>query len=406
MPFFTIDPDNSVMVFYDPIGRGETKPGALADIFGGEKRFKDPLDDFIVNAGAGISYGYFDIIAAGYFKGIAIIIAQKKIFRLNENVSTFGHGVPGVEIQVYQHLLDLSPVDFNAPDIVLQGFVDNDFLAGAGEHRGTVFHDVIQTRRTQSVLAFSGKTQKLVGKIGRAHNGIFNALDVFVVRVVRFGLQPHQGYISLDAHQQVVEVMGNAAGQGADGFHFLGVDQLGLQMLFFLLGFNPFSNVPGSIENNVSTPVRNSPGMNFHRNGAAVGFKMGGFNGNLLRAWLCGIIAQLTENQACVFRRHECGQIEPEELLRRISQSGIRRVIGFQDIAIAIEDVNGVVHVFQQFFVTGLLFGIFQVGEHVIKGLGQLVEFPIIAVAVFKQQIFLAFGDLDRFFGHFAQWLD
>jgi hypothetical protein len=39
----------------------------------------------------------------------------------------------------------------------------------------------------------------------------------------------HQGGAPLDAHEEIVEIVGHPAGQGSDGLHFLGLQQLVLQ---------------------------------------------------------------------------------------------------------------------------------------------------------------------------------
>ena len=54
-------------------------------------------------------------------------------------------------------------------------------------------------------------------------------------------------------------------------------------------------------------------------------------------------------------------------------------------MAFLIEDVDGIIHIFQELFVTRLLFSIFQIGKHVIEGLGKLLEFPVIVAAGFKR---------------------
>jgi hypothetical protein len=42
-------------------------------------------------------------------------------------------------------------------------------------------------------------------------------------------------HIALNAGQHIVEVMGDAAGQGAHGFHLLGLDQLALRFLRWVI---------------------------------------------------------------------------------------------------------------------------------------------------------------------------
>ena len=47
-------------------------------------------------------------------------------------------------------------------------------------------------------------------------------------------------------HEQVIEIVGKAAGQGTYGFHLLGLLELFFQFILFFFLFMPFRNVPGN----------------------------------------------------------------------------------------------------------------------------------------------------------------
>ena len=76
----------------------------------------------------------------------------------------------------------------------------NNFLPGAGEHFGTVFHDSIERSLFKGIFSLSGKAQQLIGEVGSVHDRVLDALDVFIIGIFRIRLQPHQRNISLDAH--------------------------------------------------------------------------------------------------------------------------------------------------------------------------------------------------------------
>lgn len=44
-----------------------------------------------------------------------------------------------------------------------------------------------------------------------------------VVSIDEIRIRQHQGSISLNAHQKIVEIVGDAPGKGTDGLHFLGL---------------------------------------------------------------------------------------------------------------------------------------------------------------------------------------
>ena len=71
------------------------------------------------------------------------MIAQIDIFGLYAEIAALRHGVPGVQVQVYQYLFDLPRIDSDAPDVVLELFAGHNFLSGAGEHFGAAGDKVI-----------------------------------------------------------------------------------------------------------------------------------------------------------------------------------------------------------------------------------------------------------------------
>ena len=67
----------------------------------------------------------------------------------------------------------------------------------------------------------SAERQQLAGEVSGAVGCLLDGLDFMVHGAARFQLlQQHLG-VSVDHHQQVVEVVGDAAGEAADGIHFL-----------------------------------------------------------------------------------------------------------------------------------------------------------------------------------------
>ena len=79
------------------------------------------------------------------------------------------------------------------------------------------------------------KAQHLARQLGAVHDPFFDVLQIGHVAVVRCLVEQHQGDIALDPHQQVVEVVGNTAGECPDGLHFLGLlrlDRPALELFF------------------------------------------------------------------------------------------------------------------------------------------------------------------------------
>jgi hypothetical protein len=81
--------------------------------------------------------------------------------------------------------------------------------------------------RPHLVFPAAGEPQDLPCQLGSAHDRFFDIFQVGHVAVVGLLVEHDQGDVSLNAHQQVVEIMGDAPGQGADGLHLLGLPGLG-----------------------------------------------------------------------------------------------------------------------------------------------------------------------------------
>ena len=68
-----------------------------------------------------------------------------------------------------------------------------------------------------------------------------------MILVAGVHIHKDQGNITLNTHEQVVKVMGNAASQGADGFHLRGLPELDFKALSF-----------GNVSQGVDTAYRNA----------------------------------------------------------------------------------------------------------------------------------------------------
>ena len=87
----------------------------------------------------------------------------------------------------------------------------------------------VQIDRPDGEHLLAAEGQELAGQVAAAAGRLLNLAQVAPRRagVGRLG-QEHVG-VALDHHEDVVEVVGHAAGQVADGFELLGLPQLGLQ---------------------------------------------------------------------------------------------------------------------------------------------------------------------------------
>ena len=86
-----------------------------------------------------------------------------------------------------------------------------------------------RSSRVGSMICLAAEGQQLAGQPGRAHPGVLNLGDVGLARIVGIVVHQQQLAEAQDHGQQIVEVVGHAAGELSDGFHFLRLLKLLLQ---------------------------------------------------------------------------------------------------------------------------------------------------------------------------------
>ena len=146
---------------------------------------------------------------------------------LDRQLPALRHGVAGVDRQVEQHLLDLARVGSHGAQALLQRRDELDVLADQpSQHLVRVAHDLVQVddARLEHLLAAEG--EELPRQVGRAMRGLVDLGQLHPRRVLR--LQPSGGELRVaqDGRQQVVEVVGDAAGQPSHRFHLLRLAEL------------------------------------------------------------------------------------------------------------------------------------------------------------------------------------
>ena len=122
-------------------------------------------------------------------------------------------------------MFDLPPVDFNCPYIWRILLVDSDFLFGATEELGTLLDDFIDVGRFDLEFAPAGESKQLPCQVRTAPDYFFDCLEVLFTGIKCIHIHQHQRGAPLDSHQQIVEIMGDAAGQRTDRFKLLRLPQ-------------------------------------------------------------------------------------------------------------------------------------------------------------------------------------
>ena len=173
--------------------------------------------------------------------------------------------MPGIGAQIHQHLLQLSGVGFHPQRLVGQRGVQVRRGRQGGPQQGSRLVDHRpQPLHHQRVQLAPAEGQDLLHQTARAQAGLLDLLQADPGAVLRRQVNLRQGHIAQDGRQDVVEIVGDAAGQGADGFHLLRLTQLPLQRAQVLLGLTGFGHVLHGTLQGDDAPARVARGLARH----------------------------------------------------------------------------------------------------------------------------------------------
>ena len=149
--------------------------------------------------------------------------------RADDQLPAGRHRIAAVEGQVEDHLLELSPVGAQAAGRRIECDLELDLLADeASQHRFDPRDDLVHLHDLRLEDLPPAEGQELLGQAGGPLGGVANAHDILAdVRAGR--LVERQVGEADDGRQDVVEVVGDAAGQPADRLELAGLEQLGLE---------------------------------------------------------------------------------------------------------------------------------------------------------------------------------
>ena len=177
--------------------------------------------------------------------GLAKFFIDPDVFGLNGDFSTHGHGITGIDAQVYQNLLDLPPVGSYGPEVMAGDCLKrNVFADHAPEHFRYIRNYLIQVKIIEFEHLPAAEGQELIYKRGRAFGSLHHLFHFRVGRAVGTHIVQCQVGVSLNYLQKVVEIVGHTAGQLTDRLHFLGMAQLGLCLVPLVFRLPALGDVP------------------------------------------------------------------------------------------------------------------------------------------------------------------
>ncbi len=173
------------------------------------------------------------VVAAEDHGAVAVeVAAEPDVAGGDADLAAAGHGVAGVDDEVHDHLFELALVDADRGEVgcVLDAerhLVGEQAVQQVGEFGERVLE--VDDGRAQGLLAREG--EELADEGGGAVGVLADLHEVAVLLVGDVVAHEEQVAVAVDRGQEVVEVVGDAAGELADGLHLLGLDELGFQGL-------------------------------------------------------------------------------------------------------------------------------------------------------------------------------
>ena len=217
----------------DAVAGREAEAGALVVRLRREERLEDARLDRLAHAGARVAHREHHVLAGHHVGGLArVFVVEHHVRRLDHEPAAGGHRVAGVDDEVHQHLLELAAVHLDGADVRLGAHVDRDVLADQpAEHLVQLGDERVDVEERRFHELLPGEAEQLPGEAARGLAGAADLVERLPDRVIGRAGPPssHPGPAE-DHGQQVVEVVGDAAGQPADRLHLLGLAQLLLQL--------------------------------------------------------------------------------------------------------------------------------------------------------------------------------
>ena len=223
-----LDGDGAARLLGEAAHHGEAEAGALADALGGEERLGGVREGLRVHARAGVGDGEADI-AAGRQVGRRLVT----VLRVGGDgqPAAIGHGVPGIDREIEDGELELVGVDQHRAQAELDPAFRSRSCGPSERARRSVMPSTSVARSTGSGFSSwrrAKASMRWVSEAPRWAPCMALSIRRSELRVVGQALA-QQLEAADDRHQQIVEVVGDAAGQPADGLHLLALQQ-------FLLG--------------------------------------------------------------------------------------------------------------------------------------------------------------------------
>ena len=228
MAILAIDLDVAARLLDESVHHAQAEAGSLANFLGGEERIKHLVEYGRRDAGPGVADRDHRVGSRGDFAvSFGIGFVEMHVAGFEGQFSPIRHGIARIDGKVDDRRGELTRVDQCRPGVFLKHRFDLDLLAKRRpEQPGGADDQLIDINRAWVQRLLAGEGQKTLRQFGAALRGLVDHRgNCRELGLVGDGVRQDLDGTGDDG-ENVVEVVGNAAGQLADGFHLLCLRQL------------------------------------------------------------------------------------------------------------------------------------------------------------------------------------
>ena len=228
---FAFDLDSAVVVFDDFLADGEAQAGAVGFVgaggaFGGEEGLEDFGHELFGDAGAAVDDLDFDLV-----------FDQRRLD--GEGAAFAEHGLAGVDEEIEEDLLDLYAVGVDVEiGLNLDAEGDAVFLRVAGQNDEGLFDDPLDgdgVKRGLPAREAEHGGANFPGLLGADESLGEGFADEGHIGLVALGALKGELGIADDGGEEVVELVGDDGGDGADGRQSLRLHELMVELIELFL---------------------------------------------------------------------------------------------------------------------------------------------------------------------------
>ena len=236
MAQLAVDPDRPAALFDNAVDGGESQAGSLPLLLGRKERLEEVRHHFLGNAGARVAD--FELhVAPRLDFGVLLGVAgsQIDVGGFDQQRSAVRHGVPRIDGEVHEHLVQLPRVRQNDPKV---GLSTDSSRISSPITRPSIFSTstMISFRLTCWLNhLFPAEQQQLRAESGGAFAGGPDFGDALLRRVGGTQLLHQHIAVPVDDGKKVIEIVRHTPGQAADALQFLRLLELLPKLGLFLL---------------------------------------------------------------------------------------------------------------------------------------------------------------------------